>query len=40
MALQHSSYAYVLQNGKIVLEGKANELIDNETVKDHYLGLA
>jgi branched-chain amino acid transport system ATP-binding protein len=40
LALQNSSSAYVLQTGEIVLEGKANELLENDMVKDHYLGSA
>jgi branched-chain amino acid transport system ATP-binding protein len=31
--------AYVLENGKIVMEGKASELADNEHVKAAYLGV-
>ena len=40
MALRNASYAYVLQNGHIVLEGVAVELLDNAMVKDVYLGAA
>ena len=39
MALELADYAYVLENGKIALEGKANELRDNEQVKAAYLGV-
>lgn len=39
MALQISDYAYVVENGKIVLGGKADELMDNVYVKQAYLGL-
>lgn len=39
IALQISDYAYVIENGRISLEGKAEELMDNEHVKRAYLGL-
>jgi len=38
MALKISDYAYVLETGKIVLEGKASDLLNNEEVKKAYLG--
>jgi branched-chain amino acid transport system ATP-binding protein len=31
--------AYVLENGKIVLEGKGKELLENEDVKRSFLGV-
>lgn len=31
--------AYVLENGRVVLEGKGKELLDNPQVKEAYLGL-
>lgn len=37
-ALSISDRAYVLETGKIVLEGKADELLDNESIKKAYLG--
>lgn len=37
-ALEISDYAYVLEVGKIVLEGKGQELLHNEEVKNAYLG--
>lgn len=37
-ALQISSRAYVLENGKIALEGAAEELMNNEEVRKIYLG--
>ena len=39
-ALGIASYAYVLELGKISLEGKATELLNNEEVKNAYLGDA
>jgi branched-chain amino acid transport system ATP-binding protein len=38
LALELSSYAYVLENGRLALEGKASELRQNEKVKKAYLG--
>ena len=38
MALSISTRAYVLETGKIVLEGPAQELMGNENVKKAYLG--
>lgn len=37
-ALEISDRAYVLETGKIVLEGKAEKLINDESVKKAYLG--
>jgi branched-chain amino acid transport system ATP-binding protein len=37
-ALQVASYGYVMEQGKIVLDGTASELADNEDVKEFYLG--
>ncbi len=39
MALQIAHYGYVMENGKIVMEGKAGELIENPDVKEFYLGM-
>ena len=38
MALSISNRAYVLETGKVILEGKASDLLDNEQVKSAYLG--
>ena len=38
MALKIADYAYVLETGKIALEGKASELLQNDEVKKAYLG--
>ena len=38
LALRLADRGYVLETGKIVLEGKSNDLIDNELVKKAYLG--
>jgi branched-chain amino acid transport system ATP-binding protein len=38
MALRHADYGYILENGRIVLDGAASALADNEDVKEFYLG--
>ncbi len=38
-ALEHADRAYVLENGKIVLEGEAADLLDDARVRSAYLGL-
>ncbi len=38
MALKIADYAYVLETGNIVLEGKSTDLLNNEEVKKAYLG--
>jgi branched-chain amino acid transport system ATP-binding protein len=40
MALKYAGYGYVLENGRVVLDGKAAELTANEDVKEFYLGIA
>jgi branched-chain amino acid transport system ATP-binding protein len=39
-ALGISNYGYVLENGRIVLNGPAEMLINNEDVKEFYMGLS
>jgi len=39
-ALAVASYGYVMEQGKVVLDGTADELRDNEDVKEFYLGGA
>ena len=38
-ALGISSYAYVMENGRVVLDGPAEKVSENEDVKEFYLGL-
>lgn len=38
VALEIADYGYVMEVGKIVLEGKGKELLENENVKKAYLG--
>ena len=40
MALQIADFGYVMENGKIVLEGDAKDLRENPDVKEFYLGVA
>ena len=40
IALRYSDYGYILENGRIVMEGAAQELSSNEDVKEFYLGLS
>ncbi len=39
MALRYARYGYVLENGRVVLDGDAESLRNNEDVKEFYLGL-
>ena len=40
VALRFASFGYILENGRVVLEGTAASLSANEDVKEFYLGLA
>ena len=40
MALKFASYGYILENGRVVLDGAAKALRENEDVKEFYLGVA
>jgi branched-chain amino acid transport system ATP-binding protein len=39
MALAVSEYGYIMENGKIVLDGESKKLMENEDVKEFYLGV-
>ena len=39
MALKYASYGYILENGRVVLDGDAAALRDNADVKEFYLGV-
>jgi branched-chain amino acid transport system ATP-binding protein len=39
-ALAHAHYGYILENGRVVMDGDAGELAANEDVKEFYLGLS
>ncbi|HIC66804.1 MAG TPA: ABC transporter ATP-binding protein, partial [Paracoccus sp.] len=32
-------YAYVMENGRIVMDGPADKLANNEDIKEFYLGV-
>jgi branched-chain amino acid transport system ATP-binding protein len=40
MALKYARYGYVLESGRVVLDGEAKALGENEDVKEFYLGIA
>jgi branched-chain amino acid transport system ATP-binding protein len=40
MALKYATYGYIMEAGRIVLDGEASALRDNEDVKEFYLGVA
>jgi branched-chain amino acid transport system ATP-binding protein len=40
MALKYAQYGYILENGRVVLDGAAKALRENEDVKEFYLGVA
>ena len=40
MALRYSQYGYILENGRVVMDGDASELLQNEDVKEFYLGVS
>ena len=39
VALRHAEYGYILENGRVVMDGEADHLRENEDVKEFYLGL-
>jgi branched-chain amino acid transport system ATP-binding protein len=40
IALRFAQHGYVMENGRIVLEGDAKTIADNEDIKEFYLGLS
>jgi len=40
MALRYARYGYILENGRVVMDGEASMLAANEDVKEFYLGIA
>ena len=40
MALRYADFGYILENGRVVMEGAARDLAANEDVKEFYLGLS
>jgi branched-chain amino acid transport system ATP-binding protein len=39
IALRHARYGYILENGRVVLDGAAEQLRENQDVKEFYLGI-
>ena len=39
VALRYAKYGYILESGRIVLDGEASALRENEDVKEFYLGI-
>jgi branched-chain amino acid transport system ATP-binding protein len=39
MALKYAAYGYILESGRVVLDGEAKALRENEDVKEFYLGV-
>ncbi len=40
MALRFAQYVYVMENGRIVLDGDVKAISENEDIKEFYLGLS
>lgn len=40
MALKYATYGYILENGRVVMDGDAKSLAENEDVKEFYLGIS
>ena len=40
MALRYATYGYILESGRVVMEGDAASLSENEDVKEFYLGFS
>jgi branched-chain amino acid transport system ATP-binding protein len=40
MALRYATYGYIMETGRVVMDGEAKMLRENEDVKEFYLGVA
>jgi len=40
MALKYAHYGYILESGRVVMDGPADELRENPDVKEFYLGIS
>jgi branched-chain amino acid transport system ATP-binding protein len=40
IALRYAHYGYILENGRVVMDGEGKALADNEDVKEFYLGFS
>jgi branched-chain amino acid transport system ATP-binding protein len=39
MALKYATYGYIIENGRVVMDGEAKALRENEDVREFYLGI-
>ncbi|MBV4396274.1 ABC transporter ATP-binding protein [Advenella alkanexedens] len=39
IALRYADYGYILESGRVMMDGRADELANNEDVKEFYLGI-
>ena len=39
MALKYADYGYIMESGRVVMDGAATDLANNEDVKEFYLGV-
>ena len=40
VALRYADYGYILENGRVMMDGTADDLAANEDVKEFYLGIS
>ena len=40
VALRYAHYGYILENGRVVMDGAADALRENPDVKEFYLGMS
>ncbi|MEQ1596416.1 MAG: ABC transporter ATP-binding protein [Casimicrobium sp.] len=40
VALKYADYGYILESGRVVMDGQASDLASNEDVKEFYLGIS
>ena len=40
MALKYADYGYILESGRVMMDGEARALAENEDVKEFYLGIS
>jgi branched-chain amino acid transport system ATP-binding protein len=40
IALRYAHYGYILESGRVVMDGAAKDLAENEDVKEFYLGIS
>ena len=39
MALKYADYGYIMENGRVVLDGEADKMLRNDDVREFYLGF-